>query len=91
MISLSGSEWETDGEGSSDEEEETQGTNEKQSTSNSQSSADVPMSDSDGESEKCPICLARIADQDIGTPEGCDHDFCLECIQEWAKVSIGNS
>jgi len=22
----------------------------------------------------------------IGTPESCDHHFCLECIEEWAKV-----
>jgi hypothetical protein len=41
---------------------------------------------SDGESEKCPVCLNRIRDQDIGTPESCDHVFCLDCIQEWSKV-----
>ncbi|CAH1176324.1 unnamed protein product [Phaedon cochleariae] len=40
---------------------------------------------SDGQSEKCPICLARFRSQEIGTPESCDHTFCLECIQEWSK------
>ena len=43
-------------------------------------------SESDQEAEQCPICLLRIKDQDVGTPESCDHNFCLECIQEWAKV-----
>ncbi|XP_046668844.1 uncharacterized protein LOC124359827 isoform X1 [Homalodisca vitripennis] len=42
-------------------------------------------SDSDGQSEKCPICLAKFSDQEIGTPEACDHYFCAPCIQEWAK------
>ncbi|XP_062594501.1 PHD and RING finger domain-containing protein 1-like isoform X2 [Saccostrea cucullata] len=35
--------------------------------------------------ETCPICLDRLRDQDLGTPESCDHTFCLECIQEWSK------
>ena len=43
-------------------------------------------SDGDMDCDRCPICLARLRDQDVGTPEGCDHSFCLECIQEWAKV-----
>lgn len=34
----------------------------------------------------CPICLLPFTGQDIGTPESCDHGFCLACIQEWAKV-----
>ncbi|KAK2183777.1 hypothetical protein NP493_289g01051 [Ridgeia piscesae] len=37
------------------------------------------------DAERCPICLARLRDQNVGTPESCDHSFCLECIQEWAK------
>ena len=84
----SGSDWETSEEGSSeDEEEEEDGeTPENPGMSNSSPDIDNPMSESDGESEKCPICLAKIADQDVGTPESCDHDFCLECIQEWSKV-----
>lgn len=40
----------------------------------------------DGDTETCPICLDRLRDQDVGTPESCDHVFCLDCIQEWAKV-----
>lgn len=40
---------------------------------------------SDGESEKCPICLLSFNTQEVGTPETCDHSFCAECIQEWSK------
>ncbi|KAG5880872.1 hypothetical protein JTB14_038083 [Gonioctena quinquepunctata] len=40
---------------------------------------------SDGQSEKCPICLVSFKTQEIGSPESCDHTFCLECIQEWSK------
>ena len=61
--------------------------NEEQQPGLSKQSSEAVLSESDGESEKCPICLARIGEQDIGTPESCDHDFCLECIQEWAKVN----
>lgn len=45
-------------------------------------------SSGDENSDRCPICLNRLRVQDIGTPESCDHSFCLECIQEWAKVCI---
>ena len=41
---------------------------------------------SDGASERCPVCLGRITNQNVGTPESCDHNFCLECILEWSKV-----
>lgn len=40
---------------------------------------------SDEQAEKCPICLLRFKQQEIGTPESCDHHFCVECIQEWSK------
>jgi PHD and RING finger domain-containing protein 1 len=44
------------------------------------------MSDSsDGQSEKCPICLRNFTTQEIGTPEACDHSFCVECLQEWSR------
>jgi PHD and RING finger domain-containing protein 1 len=47
----------------------------------------LEASDSDGEGgERCPICLNRFKDQDVGTPECCDHVFCLECINEWSMV-----
>lgn len=48
--------------------------------------ASESSSDWDCQSEKCPICLAKFSQQVIGTPESCDHCFCLDCIQEWAKV-----
>lgn len=48
---------------------------------------DVDSDSSDGESEKCPICLSRLLGQEIGSPETCDHVFCLECIAEWSKVN----
>uniref|UniRef100_A0A914VP81 PHD and RING finger domain-containing protein 1 n=1 Tax=Plectus sambesii TaxID=2011161 RepID=A0A914VP81_9BILA len=34
--------------------------------------------------ECCPICLNAF-DAEIGSPEACDHKFCLPCIQEWAR------
>ncbi|KAK3103004.1 hypothetical protein FSP39_015697 [Pinctada imbricata] len=40
---------------------------------------------SDENIESCPICLNGLRDQDVGTPESCDHVFCLECIVEWSK------
>lgn len=44
------------------------------------------MSDSsDGQSEKCPICLRSFSTQEIGTPESCDHSFCADCLQEWSR------
>ncbi|XP_014669253.1 PREDICTED: PHD and RING finger domain-containing protein 1-like [Priapulus caudatus] len=43
-------------------------------------------SESGGEEvDRCPVCLRRFRSQDIGTPESCDHSFCLECIEEWSK------
>ncbi|XP_044126900.1 PHD and RING finger domain-containing protein 1 isoform X2 [Bufo gargarizans] len=40
---------------------------------------------SDEERENCPICLNGFRDQVVGTPENCNHYFCLECIVEWSK------
>jgi len=59
-------------------------------TLSSSSSKAVPpaayLSDSsDGQSEKCPICLRNFTDQEIGTPEACDHSFCVDCLQEWSR------
>lgn len=36
-------------------------------------------------SEECPICLLPIKNQELGTPESCNHIFCLACILEWSK------
>ncbi|KAL3248166.1 hypothetical protein MRX96_056580 [Rhipicephalus microplus] len=40
---------------------------------------------SDAQAERCAVCLNRFLGQEVGTPESCDHIFCLDCIQEWAK------
>ena len=42
---------------------------------------------SDNETERCPVCLSRFDGQDVGSPESCDHTFCLECILVWSKVA----
>ena len=42
---------------------------------------------SDSGAEVCPICLSRFKGQEVGNPESCDHNFCLDHILEWAKVS----
>lgn len=61
------------------------------------SSASSPEGDDDGDSadsdsssevpgaETCAICLGRMRGE-VGSPESCDHTFCLMCILEWAKV-----
>jgi hypothetical protein len=39
----------------------------------------------DGQSEKCPICLDDFVTQEVATPEACNHTFCVDCLQEWLK------
>jgi hypothetical protein len=46
----------------------------------------ISDSSSDGESEKCPICLVTFAEQEVGTPDTCDHIFCVVCLREWSKI-----
>ena len=36
--------------------------------------------------EQCAICFSEFTDQEVGIPENCEHNFCLSCILEWAKV-----
>lgn len=40
---------------------------------------------SEGNSDKCSICLLRFKEQEVGTPENCEHIFCLDCITEWSR------
>ncbi|KAJ0183051.1 hypothetical protein K1T71_001027 [Dendrolimus kikuchii] len=40
---------------------------------------------SEGNSDKCSICLLRFTTQEVGTPQSCEHIFCLDCITEWSK------
>lgn len=51
----------------------------------STSGAGFESDNSDGQSEKCPICLLPFRKQEIATPSSCEHCFCLECILEWSK------
>jgi len=54
--------------------------------------SELLLSESEGDEDescpRCPICLARLTSQAVGSPEACDHSFCLECILEWAKVAF---
>lgn len=42
---------------------------------------------SDGESDKCPICLIKFVEQEVGVPGCCEHNFCATCIVKWADSS----
>lgn len=49
----------------------------------------VKSEPSESAAETCPICLCTFGNKDIiGKPNVCAHKFCVECIQEWSKVSI---
>ncbi|XP_050312938.1 PHD and RING finger domain-containing protein 1-like [Anthonomus grandis grandis] len=74
-------EWETD---YYDSEEVPKKAEEGDNTKKSKG-AESDSSDSDGQSDKCPICLLSFKLQEVGVPENCEHTFCLECIQEWSK------
>ncbi|KAG8187358.1 hypothetical protein JTE90_016908 [Oedothorax gibbosus] len=66
---------------------EDENNNEASSTSSAQRIGNESSHDlSDNEqADRCAICLHKFLGQDIATPETCDHIFCLECIQQWAK------
>lgn len=51
-----------------------------------ESDEESSSSSSDGESDKCPICLTRLGQQDLASPNSCLHTFCLNCLTEWGKV-----
>ena len=73
----------------SDDEEETASTScttVKPEPTSAAAGSDSEGSEGGGTSgEPCAICLGRMKGN-IGSPEGCDHSFCLDCILEWAKV-----
>lgn len=71
-----GSSWESDWESDKNEN------NEKNEAG---FSSDSSLS-SDGNSDKCPICLFSFTEQEIGVPDVCEHEFCGLCIEEWSKT-----
>jgi hypothetical protein len=76
-----------------DSNEDEEGTNEDNASACTASGMQLTselVSDSDGDETavRCPICLARLGLQCVGSPETCDHIFCLDCILEWAKVQL---
>ncbi|XP_034940121.1 serine/arginine repetitive matrix protein 2 isoform X2 [Chelonus insularis] len=87
------SEWESDWESSSDSSDNTSPKKSKnvqkqpkKTTKSTDSHPEGAESDeSDGQSEKCPICLLSFRKQEIGIPSSCDHCFCLLCINEWSR------
>ncbi|XP_067931402.1 PHD and RING finger domain-containing protein 1-like [Watersipora subatra] len=46
---------------------------------------EMEPNEEDEAAAQCPICLLSLSESDVGTPECCDHDFCLRCILEWSK------
>ncbi|XP_071974304.1 PHD and RING finger domain-containing protein 1 isoform X2 [Engystomops pustulosus] len=73
-------------ESGSEEEDEDEGDLQVGSSDPTQSAADlIEAMSSDEERENCPICLNGFRDQVVGTPENCNHYFCLDCIAEWSK------
>ena len=74
----------TDDDGDDDDIEEEDGDEQMDAAAAGEAGA---SEEDDGSADRCPVCLCPFRGQDVGTPESCDHTFCLDCIQEWAKVS----
>ncbi len=36
---------------------------------------------------ECPLCYAVLDAVLIGVPDGCEHRFCVDCLQDWVKNS----
>ncbi|XP_018411551.1 PREDICTED: PHD and RING finger domain-containing protein 1 [Nanorana parkeri] len=75
-------------EGSDSEEEDDEDEEEPSLESSGPALCAADINDglsSDEERENCPICLNGFRDQVVGTPENCNHYFCLDCIVEWSK------
>lgn len=50
-----------------------------------QSDAESSSDSGDDAIEKCPICLHGFREQEVGTPNVCEHNYCAPCIDEWSK------
>lgn len=57
----------------------------KATTSTVKTPSGFASDSSEGNSDKCSICLLRFTNQEVGTPQSCEHIFCLDCITEWSK------
>ncbi|KAF0295452.1 PHD and RING finger domain-containing protein 1 [Amphibalanus amphitrite] len=67
------------------EEEEGEDAEEDGESGNESSGSGSGSDSSDSGADVCPICLSRFKGQEVGNPESCDHNFCLDHILEWAK------
>jgi len=74
------------------------GTSDSENPSNNESSdEDGPGEQSEGDDslngalDKCSICLRIFRQQEIGTPNTCEHCFYLNCILDWADASESKS
>ncbi|XP_034550680.1 PHD and RING finger domain-containing protein 1-like isoform X2 [Notolabrus celidotus] len=41
----------------------------------------------DVSSDKCYICLSPFEQQEVGSLESCQHEFCLQCILQWSQTA----
>jgi hypothetical protein len=55
------------------------------SSTNVFSAALICDSSSDGESEKCPVCFVTFVEENVATPNTCDHIFCVGCLENWSE------
>ncbi|KAJ8667429.1 hypothetical protein QAD02_009092 [Eretmocerus hayati] len=84
------SEWQSDWE-STDELDTTAGSSCKKRSKKSplkdsrENGSSCESDRSDGESEKCPICLLKFHKQEVANPASCEHCFCLDCLTEWSR------
>lgn len=38
------------------------------------------------ESTSCAICISEVTDEEPATINGCDHEFCFDCIKQWSST-----
>lgn len=55
--------------------------------SDSENESLIESDTSEDDKYRCPICLSSYKEQNSAQPDVCEHRFCLECIEEWSKVS----